>query len=236
MSKINTYTDCSGCDLYSLPAVPTCVIRPYLSQVTQVIILPNAAQLPSDWTMVSSWESVISNASTSIGFGRVLNGKGGVSEPTETSISLGKIDRCITRRRYTLDFEVTIGTQSREFLRKIQRGNTDFTFWYFTAGEWFFGGINGVKPLVVSASIPLLSGATDFELGKLRIEFASDIDPDSFYFPGFSSLSQLGSAYLFDDGSPLLDDDGNPLLDDNDNPILEDPATLFDDGGHPIFG
>jgi len=236
MPKINTYTDCSGCDLYSLPAVPTCVIKPYFSQITQLVILPNTAQLPGDWTMVGSWESVISNSTTSIGFGRVLNGKGGVSEPAETSVVLGKIDRQITRRRYTLDFEMTINAQTRSLLRKIQRGSTEFRFWYFTSGEWFFGGEAGIKPLVVSASIPLLSGGNDFELGKIRIEFVSDIDPDSYYFPGFSNLYQYGVSYLFDDGAPLLDDLGNPILDDSGRPLYEDPATLFDDNGNPIFG
>jgi hypothetical protein len=210
-SNLNTYTDCSGCDLYSLPAAPVCVRKPIFSQITRLVILPNAAQLPADWTVGEDWDAVLDNTSTTVAFGRVLHGKGGVPDPAEASVSLGKIDRRVTRRRYTLDFELTVNSQTREILRKMQRGLTDFRFWYFTAGDWLFGGANGIKPLVVSAVLPLLPGGNDFELGRIRIEFASDIDPVAAYVPDFVDVD-LYSGFLIDNNGDFLIDDDNDFL------------------------
>jgi hypothetical protein len=106
-----------------------------------------------------------------------------------------------------LDFELTVNNQTREILRKMQRGLTDFRFWYFTAGDWLFGGATGIKPLVVSAVLPLLPGGNDFELGRIRIEFAADIDPVAAYVPDFVEVD-LYSGFLIDnDGDFLIDDD-----------------------------
>jgi len=208
MNNLNTYTDCSGCDLYSLPAAPVCVRKPILSQITRLVILPNAAQLPVDWTVGEDWEAVVNNTSTTVAYGRILHGKGGVPDPAEASVNLGKIDRRITRRRYNLDFELTVNSQTREILRKMQRGLTDFRFWYFTAGDWLFGGATGIRPLVVSAVLPLLPGGNDFELGRIRIEFASDIDPVAAYAPSFADvagcLSLVISGMYPDDDSAAL--------------------------------
>ena len=211
MVRLNTYTDCSGCDIYSLPAAPVCVLRPRLSQIIRLIILPNAAQLPSNWTVGTTWSDVVANSSSSVAFGRVLYGKGGVTDPVESTISLGKIDRKVTRRRYTVEFELTVNETTRALLRKMQRGGTDFRFWYFTNGDVLFGGANGINPLFVSAFIPLGAGANDFELGRIRIEFASDIDPEAAVVPDFTEID-LYNGYLIDDtGSWLIDGDGDFL-------------------------
>ena len=211
MTSLNTYTDCLGCDVFTLPPAPTCVPQPRLSQIVRVAILLYAAQLPADWTDGSEWDVVINNSSNNVAFGRILYGKGSVAEPTETSVSLGKIDRIITRRRYVLEYEMVVNDMNRALLTRIQKGAKDFTFWYYTAGSILFGGSEGIVPLVVSASIPLLGGANDFELGKLRIEFVSDIDPIAAYVPDFADVD-LYSGYLIDDGGEHLIDDNSDQL------------------------
>lgn len=211
MTSLNTYTECLGCEVFTLPPAPTCVPKPRLSQVVRVAIVPLAAQLPTDWTDGAAWDDVINNASSTLAFGRILHGKGSVAEPVEASVTLGKIDRQITRRRYVLEYEMVVNDLSRAFLTRMQKGAKDFTFWYFTAGSILFGGASGVSPLVVSASMPLLGGANDFELGKLRIEFASDVDPVGAYVPDFADID-LYSGYLIDDGGEYLIDDNSDQL------------------------
>jgi hypothetical protein len=104
-----------------------------------------------------------------------------------------------------------VNNQTREILRKMQRGLTDFRFWYFTAGDWLFGGATGIKPLVVSAVLPLLPGGNDFELGRIRIEFASDIDPVAAYVPDFVD-ADLYSGFLIDNNGDFLIDDNDEFL------------------------
>ena len=211
MYNLNTYTDCIGCDVFTLPPAPACVPRPRLSQIVRVAILPNAAQLPTDWTDGATWDSVINNSSSTVAFGRMLYGKGSVTDPTETSVTLGKIDRTITRRRYVLEYEMVVNDLNRTLLTKIQRGAKDFTFWYYTAAGMLFGGATGIVPLVVTASIPLNGGANDFELGRLRIEFASDVDPVSAYVPDFADVD-LYSGYLVDNEGEFLIDDNSDFV------------------------
>ena len=164
-----------------------------------------------DWTDGSAWDAVINNTSNTVAFGRILYGKGGVIDPTESSVTLGKIDRVITRRRYVLEYELVVNDQNRTLLTRMQRGQKDFTFWYYTAGQQLFGGANGIVPLVVSAVMPLGLGANDFELGRLRIEFVSDVDPISAYVPDFADVD-LYSGYLIDDGGEYLIDDNSDTL------------------------
>lgn len=211
MSNLNTYTDCLGCEIFSLPPAPSCVPKPRLSQVVRVAILPNAAQLPEDWTDGSTWDTVLNNSSSTVAFGRMLYGKGGVVDPTETSVTLGKIDRVITRRRYVLEYEIVVNDLNRTLLTRLQRGDKDFTFWYYTAAGILFGGATGIIPLVVTAVMPLGQGANDFELGRLRIEFASDVDPVSAYVPDFADVD-LYSGYLVDNEGEFLIDDNSDFL------------------------
>jgi hypothetical protein len=183
------------------------VQKPVFSQIIRLIILPDAAQRPVDWTVGLDWEAVTDNASNTVAFGRILYGKGGIAEPVEASLNLGKINRQITRRRYTLDFEMTASEQNRALFRHMQAGGLDFRFWFFTAGSWLFGGASGIKPLVVSAVTAFLPGGNDFELGRIRLEFAADSDPVGAYVPDFAEVG-LYSGFL-------IDDDGDYLIDTN---------------------
>jgi len=212
-SSLNTYTDCLGCDVFTLPKAPLCFPRPRLSQVIRLVVLPHAAQLPSDWTDGAAWDEVINNSSSTVAFGRILYVKGGIGEPTETRVTLGKIEQIVTRRRYVAEFETPVSDRNRDLLIRMQKGVKDFTFWYFTAGKMLFGGASGIVPLVVSAVMPLGIGANDFEVGKIRLEFMSDVDPVAAYVPDFADID-LYSGYLVDDG-------GEHLIDDNSDQLEE---------------
>ncbi len=208
---LNTYTECLGCDVFTLPQAPVCVPKPRFSQIVRLVILPYAAQLPLDWTDGAAWDEVVNNSNTTIRFGRILHGKGGIVDPTEVRVQLGKVDQIITRRRYLLEFETPVSDENRDLILRIQKGVKDFTFWYFTAGSMLFGGASGIVPLVITAVAPLGAGANDFELARIRFEFLGDVEPTSAYVPDFADVD-LYSGQLIDDAGETLIDDNNDAL------------------------
>jgi hypothetical protein len=159
-----------------LAADPDCIVVPDLSQVSDLYITPTGASdafdYPSGGGDPSATSGNIDNTVTDNSATKWMVGKGGVAEPEETEYIAQKGTKVITKRRYTLTFEVIVSDNSiRELLRQLQCNWKSFTFRYATRGGWVFGGEDGIAPAFVNAQLPLGDGDEDNELGRIIIEF-----------------------------------------------------------------
>lgn len=190
---MNSFLDCpTDCDLTLGPVevYQDCIAyKQRLSQLCGLIILPDEADLPADWTDAQQWALVLDNSITGNEKGRYLAGEGEVDEPEADETNYPKREIRITKRLYTLDFTVkNLSDIQYEFLRQLQCGWKGFRFWYETLGGRLLGGAGGITPFFVDAVIPYDGGRSDKERGEIMIQFESDGDPDR------ADVSGIGEA------------------------------------------
>ena len=171
---------CGGVQLGELPEDSECgcLIAPPLSQICGVVILPNGAKSPLDWTNKSDIESTIDNTVNNNTRGKWLLGIGEIAEPQEIIAELGRTYIKYARRVYTLVHEVPICDQiTYNFLLKLQTNWTGFNFWYYTVGCHFYGKSGGIRPAYVTVTFPKGRGEEDVEIGNVKITWYADGDP-----------------------------------------------------------
>lgn len=149
------------------------------SQLCGLILMPDGATLPADWTSAADWGDVIDNAITGNAKGRYLVGEGEIGEPEGVEAEYPKRKTRVSSRVYTLEFSVrNLSDVQYEFLRQLQCGWIDFTFWHETVGGRLFGGTTGIEPLGVNVSFLYSGGRDDKEEAVITLTFESDGDPD----------------------------------------------------------
>lgn len=162
-----------------------------LSQVCDLYILPS-----DTGDIFDNWDTEpIVNATSGAGVGvdntnadntkaKWLVGIGGVSESEETITEYPKLQKKVTERLYTLTFRVfNLVAAQYNFLRKLQCGDTSFTFYYGDLGGWIYGIAGGLVPNSVDVDFPHGGGNTDKNVGILTITFRATTDPDRFVNP-----------------------------------------------------
>lgn len=168
-------------DSTPLPALPVdqdCVPVPRLSQVVALIIVPNSAPRPNDWTTKADFDAILDNSASDDASAKLIQGRGEIQEAEDVIVALGRGERRIARRRYPLSMEVNITYDSSyEFLRSLQDDYRRFRFWIGTLGGRLLGGTQGIKPDLVSPKIPYRGGDNDVEAGFINLEWFADIDP-----------------------------------------------------------
>ena len=170
----------TNCGRVLLPALPAqdCLIPPKLSQVCGVIVSPMGVALPADWTAKADVLGIIDNDVSDNSAAKYLPGVGEIEEPEEITPSIGKDERRLSRRLFTLSLDVPTGEDERyEFLRDLQTGWRVFRFWFVTVGGRLLGGQTGIAPHFVTVSFPYGGGDSDVERGVLRLEWFADGDP-----------------------------------------------------------
>lgn len=180
-------TDCDGTvDFPAIEADQDCTtFSLYDSQVSDVWIMPNEATegAPfSDWISgsftVTANPSAIDNTVTDNTATKWLVGKGGVAAPDKTVEELPKFKDRISKRAYTLTFQVdNVSDGIYEFGRAVQCGSTAFKFWYANLSH-VFGSADGIEPKSADCDFPLDEGRD----GKMRAVFTftyeATVDPE----------------------------------------------------------
>lgn len=181
MAILNTWTDITcpaACDdtflLPALPSDPDCLLTPSLSQISDLFITPCGAANPFDWAEdpVEAVADEIDNTDTTNAKTKHLVGVGEIADHAPTVFNAPKLQRLITKRRYTLNFTVLVTDQSvYDFLRYLQCNWTEFTFQWANLGDSLFGDTDGIKPSLVDVFFTAGGGEEDVEQARLQIEF-----------------------------------------------------------------
>lgn len=171
----------SWCDTQVLlPAV--CVNQPeaappLFSQITGLVVLPNGAPGPSNWTLAEDINGIIDNSSTDNSKAKFIEGKGGIAEREVVIADLGKRTRHKAGARYVLEFEFSIRNDGQySFAQKMQGNYKAFQFWFLTYGGRTLGGSVGIAPDYADAVMPMGRESDDVEKCILSIEWYADAD------------------------------------------------------------
>lgn len=152
------------------------------SQVCDLIIMPDGATAPLDWTSaptVAAVSGAVDNADTVGGKSKHLVGEGGIAAPEKIADEYPKRKTKVNFRVYTLPFVVkNLSDDQYEFLRQLQCGNTDFKIWYANVGGHIFGGANGIDITSIDADFPLSEGRDDKESATVTVTWEADGDPE----------------------------------------------------------
>lgn len=179
---MNQFLTCPDCDNFQIGPVDVdqdCTLyEQKYSQVCGIIILPDTADLPTDWTDADDWAEVLDNAATGNGKGRYLVGEGEIQAPDGDLTEYPKRMRRITSREYTVDLTIkNLSATQYLFLQKMQCGWKGFRFWIETVGGRLFGGANGIDPALIDVSFLYSGGRNDKEEAVLTLTYESDGDP-----------------------------------------------------------
>lgn len=200
---INNFCSCVTCDTEfyfgAFDADQDCPGSPSLSQVCAILIKPEGATGPIDWTVKTDWESAVDNTDTANNFVKYLSGVGSIDTPDKTTLTVAKGQVVTTIRLYTLQMEVfNLSNTQYETLRKIQCNPTNYTFWVENIGGHIFGGSLGISPTLTDVDFPLGSGDEDIERAVLTIQWRAKCDPERTYinnlsenFSGAGSISRI---------------------------------------------
>jgi hypothetical protein len=184
----NDFISCpADCDTeFVFPAIPvdqSCSTyeQPF-SQVCDLVIQPTGAAAPFDFTTPATptvVSSEIDNTDATNAKSKHLVGEGGVAVPEKDIGEYPKRQTRITNRVYTLVLNIkNLSDSMYEFLRGLQCGPTNFTFYYGTVGGRLFGPDGGIEPSSIDVDLPLGEGRDDKEIGTITITWDADGDPD----------------------------------------------------------
>lgn len=187
----NNFCLCNTCETeFSFPALDAdqnCPGSPSLSQITGLLVVPDGAALPDDWTLKADWETVIDNDDTTNAFGKYMTGIGSVDTPEKTTIQIAKGVTVTTIRTYTATLEIfNLSDVQYEALRALQCNPTNYVFWLENAGGHIFGGASGLTPFLTDVDFPLGAGESDFERAVLTIQWRAKCDPPRTYIENLS--------------------------------------------------
>lgn len=179
--------DCSTEFTYpALDSDQNCVGNVYLSQITDLWILPNSADdANAPFTDWSSGSHTLTANPSGIDNTEVLNAKtkwltvvGDLPAPEKTVQRVHKRQDVTTNRRYTLNLIVyNLSNAQYAALRQYQCNPTSYTFWYGNDSH-VFGKDTGLIPVGTDVDFPLGAGDTDVEQAVLTIIFEAKVDPE----------------------------------------------------------
>lgn len=186
------YSCPTGCDVaLILPAIDAeqdCTTYPILdSQVCDIVIKPDAANDPLDWTVPDTPALATGEIDNTEALGaksKHLVGEGGVAEPEAEVQEYPKNQNKVVKRTYTL--EMTFKNMSAEqyaFFQVLQCGQTGFTFYYANLAGFIFGKAGGIEPLSIDVVMPLGAARGDKQLATIRITFEAAGDPNRYPSP-----------------------------------------------------
>lgn len=194
----------TGCTAITLPALPAdiyCEAVPGNSQIVMLAIAPCAAQsdpfeIVSPATQPTLTSGAIDNDATDNTKTRVLIGQGGLDEHEPTIYEGTKGRDFITKRKYTLNFKVSLGSSTgtgnvRDFLRYLQRNFTQFRFWYIDDSDLLYGPVlasdattfGGIRPSFINVQMPKDASRDGVNEATVIISFIASVDPPAYTSP-----------------------------------------------------
>lgn len=223
----------TGCIQSAFPVLPVnvdCIPTPALSQIAGVIIMPIAAGSPGDWTDATSFLNAIDNSDTNDQKGKYFLGVGEIPEPDDITVTLGRSNVKVVRRRYNLLFSPAWYDDIHyAFFRKMQQGRLNFRFWIATYGGRLLGGPYGLMPSFVNAKMAYGRANEDREIVNLTLQWYADSDPDRvnnpdiFGIPKFYFPQQQAEVMFFQE--LFYSQSGNTLVWTQNNGVLPTNAA-----------
>ena len=213
----------NNCDEIILPAIcDEPIFQVEKSQISGLIVLPDNVAPPTYWTSYEQWQAVIGNSKGDNSAAKLFTGIGELSEPDEVIAELGKSYKKVSQRAYTLEFDASIYTDAEYLtIRRLQGNYRAFRLWFITIAGRIVGGAKGIKPGFVTAASIYGKSRTDYELGRITIEWRADTDAPR------ASLPQL----LYGNDPAIIPDGGTP-----DTPVDESSNWMTDESGqYPIY-
>ena len=186
---LNNFCLCETCDTeFIFPALDAdqdCAGVPNLSQVCALLIIPDNADLPTDWESKAAWEAVIDNEDT--GSGKYLSGVGEVPEPETNTLTVAKGVTVVTIRDYSLTLDIfNLSNTQYEFLRSLQCNPLNYVFWIENVSGHIWGGATGISPYLTDVAFPLGAGEGDVEKAVLTINWRAKCQPERTYIDNVS--------------------------------------------------
>jgi len=184
----NNYNLGTFCAPVDLPAIGVNTNTPggalLHSEVSNVLLLPVGAGLPSSWSTFSSLQAIIDNSDTTGAKGKFIAGKGEIPDPEQVNAVLGRVDVKQLGKIFTLRMEIPVWCVAYyEMLRTLQKNPLHLHVWYFTTGGAAFGGATGIRPFYIDCTLPNRLGAESVEVGFLTIRWRADGNPARVLMP-----------------------------------------------------
>ena len=179
MSAPNPFTTIpvGVCDDLALPAFSLCqdgtAYEQRYSEVCGIIVLPQDAPKPTNWTTMAGWEGLIKNDDLTGMKGRYLVGIGDFLQTDVIIVNLSDGRRRTTDQR-TLRLDHTVlqmHVGHALFGLQLQANKRDFSVWIETVGHRLIGGPNGLFPIFTDADFPFRRGETSREELDIIMEF-----------------------------------------------------------------
>lgn len=185
--------------LPALPADPNCISVPYNSQIWALIITPCTAADPFEIVSSNPPSLVageIDNDNADNTKSRQLVGIGSIAEHEPTIYEGPAGVDLVTKRMWTLSFEVGIGDSLiYDFLRNLQLNPqvaVKHRIWFINLSDQIFGTIlastvtdayGGIRPDFVNVQFPHGGGREDRLTGTISIRWTADVDPPMYASP-----------------------------------------------------
>lgn len=183
----NTLTTCpDACDDdFTLPAAAadqSCTnYTQGRSQLNRLYIIPSGApDIMADWATTPTYVSAsIDNTTTDGSKAHYFVGIGELPVPEKTVLDYPDLTRRTESRLYPISFRVpNLNAAEYERLRKLQCGNTDFTFYYGDLADWVYGISGGLVPEMVDVDFPKGAGNEDRNVAIITLSFRANADPE----------------------------------------------------------
>lgn len=184
---VNTFCDCGDCSndflLPALPADPNCIAGYAKSEITMLIMIPDGASLPTDWTSKADWEDVLANDNTDNTKGKFLRGIGSLPAPEVTNIRIVDSVEVTTYKEYTITHKIrALSDEKYTFLKSLQCNPINYVFWFYTMGDYLVGGATGIRPIMTDVSFIYEEGKTSIVEAQVTIKYGiATCDPDRTY-------------------------------------------------------
>ena len=186
--SLNSFLTCpADCDtalnLGALPVNQDCTTyTQQYSQIKNLIIQPAAANAALDWSSaptVTAAVGEIDNSDSTGAKSKILIGEGEIQAPEKQVDEYPNRKTRVNFRTYTLTHTIKqLDADTYSFLRQLQCGDTDFTFYYDTVGGRLFGGSGGIEPKSIDVDLIYSGGREDKESANIIITWEADGEPD----------------------------------------------------------
>jgi len=167
---------CGDIELPDFPLIQDCASYPqYRSEVCGLIIQPPGALIPIDWYNFLSWEAIFDNSDPAKV--HYLVGRGGFipGDVSKTTLAGGRVEENRERTQRLTFSVLNLDYGHRDFGRKLQSNNKNFSFWLQTIGGLstegtVIGGDYGMRPVFVDAEFVFAQGSTSRKVMNITID------------------------------------------------------------------
>jgi len=150
------------------------------SQLNRLYIIPSGApDIFADWATTPTFVSAsIDNTTADGSKAHEFVGMGELPAPEKTSLDYPDLRTKTESRLYAITFRVpNLNAAEYERARKLQCGNTDFTFYYGDLADYVYGKSGGLEPEFVDVDFPKGGGNDDRNVAIITLRFRADGDP-----------------------------------------------------------